>query len=480
MASPWFPTCSELQISLCVRNFHTCPLLLRRHWFVAAVEMYWCFAFSFALQLSSFWSTGSTKYRVSAFTEVDEHLFSNLVPLSIWFVRMCSVPLFFLIQAKETTNDRARIFFHIICYNFGIRNTQLFVSFLFRHNVIVHRHEDNPSSELLWQTLCFSHHDLNLVEARIDSINSLLSGEFWNQLILSFQACTTVADFSHTQHWVREYVGLRGHYLDCPVCQQSCPLPRLVFPVSHKKYLGFLSWSLINFCVTLKSCFNVRLDWFMVERHRFQDELQLEEWRSWIFPISTRSSNFFRENFFKMRYVSGGYVEIVRPPCRYRRWFLNLSPRVLQVSLCSADFQEMLMDFGSILKLRVSSCFRPIVHLFATLENSTLRHTDLNLSPRVSQCFLRDQASLTWCSEYPRTVGCIWTRHSWRTFFSHRYQDRRFRLCHNSFFSVFLLHPFRHYFWAAVRAEILKAANWSEMADVTQIKKVVPFMKWLT
>ena len=71
----------------------------------------------------------------------------------------------------------------------------------------------------------------------------------------------------------------------------------------------------------------------------------------------------------------------------------------------------------------------------------------------------RSQTFLTLCSEAPRTVGCIWTRHSRRTCFSLRNQVQgRFRLCHHSCFSVSLLHPVRNRFWAAGRPEILSEA----------------------
>ena len=52
----------------------------------------------------------------------------------------------------------------------------------------------------------------------------------------------------------------------------------------------------------------------------------------------------------------------------------------------------------------------------------------------------------------------------------------RFRFCHTSFFSFLLLHPFRHRFGAAYQAGILSAASRAEMADVEQMKKIIPFV----
>ena len=50
----------------------------------------------------------------------------------------------------------------------------------------------------------------------------------------------------------------------------------------------------------------------------------------------------------------------------------------------------------------------------------------------------------------------------------------RTRLCHNSFFSCFLLHSFRHRFGAAYQAGILSAASGAENADIEQMEKMVP------
>ena len=51
----------------------------------------------------------------------------------------------------------------------------------------------------------------------------------------------------------------------------------------------------------------------------------------------------------------------------------------------------------------------------------------------------------------------------------------RSRFCHNFFFLLFL-HPLRHRFDAAYQAGILSAESGAEMADVEQLKKIVPFV----
>ena len=61
--------------------------------FVVATEVYRQFLLSFAFQISSFQSTGSTEYGVSTYTEVEHHVFSDTIPFSIRLVRLCSAPL---------------------------------------------------------------------------------------------------------------------------------------------------------------------------------------------------------------------------------------------------------------------------------------------------------------------------------------------------------------------------------------------------
>ena len=54
----------------------------------------------------------------------------------------------------------------------------------------------------------------------------------------------------------------------------------------------------------------------------------------------------------------------------------------------------------------------------------------------------------------------------------------RFRFCHTFLHLFLLLHPFRHRFGAAYQAGILSAASGAEMADVEQMKKIVPFFTY--
>ena len=72
------------------------------------------FSTSFASQGSSFQSTCSAEYRMSAFTEVEEHVFSDIIPFSIRLVRVEIRTISLLIQVREMTNVRAGIILHIL------------------------------------------------------------------------------------------------------------------------------------------------------------------------------------------------------------------------------------------------------------------------------------------------------------------------------------------------------------------------------
>ena len=63
-----------------------------------------------------------------------------------------------------------------------------------------------------------------------------------------------------------------------------------------------------------------------------------------------------------------------------------------------------------------------------------------------------------------------------RTYIKWDQVHRRLWLCHDPFFSFLFLHPFRHRFNAAGQAEILRAAKKAEMADVKEMKKIVPLI----
>ena len=82
--------------------------------------------------------------------------------------------------------------------------------------------------------------------------------------------------------------------------------------------------------------------------------------------------------------------------------------------------------------------------------------------------------------EYPRAFRRHRMVHGWGTCRDSWCQVHRRRLwfCHNPVFFFLFLHPLGRRFGAASQAEILRAAEITEMADVEQINKVVPFVTW--
>ena len=131
--------------------------------FITTVEVNGFHSFPFAFQFSSFQGAAGTNYRMSSFGKVEHNAFSSVLPFSIRFVDMDSVP--FLLGSRPWKRPMSsRESSSILSNSESIRNTIFFVSSLSPINVIVHRHEDDPSFEVLWVTLRLSHHLLNLVE----------------------------------------------------------------------------------------------------------------------------------------------------------------------------------------------------------------------------------------------------------------------------------------------------------------------------
>ena len=131
--------------------------------------------------------------------------------------------------------------------------------------------------------------------------------------------------------------------------------------------------------------------------------------------------------------------------------------------------------------LMIVPCFRFKIHIIPDLH--LLRLVSL-LYPS-SRAFWLDVASgfeslLPLSSSFPEVVssdcnrifsGWGTCRNSWRQVHPHRLW-----FCHNSFFTLLFLHPLRHLFGAANQAGILGATSRVEMADVKQMKKIVPFV----
>ena len=154
------------------------------------------------------------------------------------------------IQGPEMTNSLME--FSSIFFRFErIRNTILSVSSFSPRNVIVHRHEDDPSLKLLWFTLWFRHHLWNLRE------NSQRSESWENcplelhrlavDLIQIFEiACFQkpfgpvfpgfdwlVTEASQTEHRVGKDMGFGIRNMNSSITQQRCFSPYGLLPINR-------------------------------------------------------------------------------------------------------------------------------------------------------------------------------------------------------------------------------------------------------
>ena len=135
--------------------------------------------------------------------------------------------------------------------------------------------------------------------------------------------------------------------------------------------------------------------------------------------------------------------------CLYLRFLSCLKRRVTSYFL---NLQGNSGVPGLLLSLRVSSYFHPELHLFAILDNSTLR-IDWTFLLQIS-LYLTD---IFWkCLQYPQAFWCNRILHSRRICRDKWAQvHRRLWLCRDPVFSFLLLHPFS----PSGQAEILRAAT---------------------
>ena len=149
-------------------------------------------------------------------------------------------------------------------------------------------------------------------------------------------------------------------------------------------------------------------------------------------------------------------------PSRPRHWLRNF-PRQIFLAHSWTLRSWFVPEAASFLAL--SFIF---ASLFATLKNSTRRQSDLNLQRQVSLHFVLWLGALSISGRF----DALKTRRCKRACRSLRNKVQSWlRLCHNSLFSCSLLHPFRHRFGAAGRAE---------NADIVEREKVIPFISWET
>ena len=119
----------------------------------------------YIFEVSYFYSAASTDYGMSALCKVEHHVHSDFVPLSINFTADMGSEHFLLRSKPWKRPMSSRESSRILCNSVRIRNAIFSVSSFSPINIIVHRDEDDPQSELLRFTLQSNSHDLlNLVE----------------------------------------------------------------------------------------------------------------------------------------------------------------------------------------------------------------------------------------------------------------------------------------------------------------------------
>ena len=107
-----------------------------RCWCTMSMSCAFCHMFKlkeltfFASYFFSFQGAGGTKYGVTAFGKVEHHSFSSFVPISVWFIRICSVP-FLLWSRSQKWPTSQRESASIIRNRSRIRNTFYCVRFGF-------------------------------------------------------------------------------------------------------------------------------------------------------------------------------------------------------------------------------------------------------------------------------------------------------------------------------------------------------------
>ena len=248
---------------------------------LVATDVYRQFSFSFAFQVSSFQSTGSTEYGVSAFTEVEHHVLSDPIPFSIRFVRMSSE---IFLSDPGPRNDECP------CVNFRAYSAT-FLEFAIHspsflnfspYSVVVHWHEDDSSCKLLRFTLynviifwilvriCNDVNPGNIFHSNsIGSPSIRSNSRYWdgfiNHSIFSFHALTGVLGILPKQNTESENTytfavdNWTARSFNKVVLFQdlSCQL------ITDIPWISVCSQT--NFLVRSNHCFIVPCGWFLVE-----------------------------------------------------------------------------------------------------------------------------------------------------------------------------------------------------------------------
>ena len=220
----------------------------------------------------------------------------------------------------------------------------------------------------------------------------------------------------------------------------------------------------------------------------FRDELLLEEWYSWIFTKYQIHIQIFHgivwlfsidfpdhgEGGFHVVWCVRRYVEKV-VPCRFRI-LLTFLVNWRTGSVCKG----FLPSFNVLTRFQPQDCLSLLNFLLLQRAKVCIFDSHLRRRRRVDWAWFNTKPAIGFPRSYrhPRTFRCNRTRcggGTCRNEIRRRNHHCCSRLGHHSFFSFLISHPLRHC-GAAYQAEILGTASGAGMADIEQMKKILPLI----
>ena len=105
--------------------------------FMIATEVYRLLPASFTLQSASFKRSCATEFGMSALSEVNQHIFSNSVPLCRACTCWCRT-IVVQSQVRGMSDDHVEIFLRNLIQFWNSEYTRIFVSDIFPFNVVEH------------------------------------------------------------------------------------------------------------------------------------------------------------------------------------------------------------------------------------------------------------------------------------------------------------------------------------------------------
>ena len=357
-------------------------------------------------------------------SEIHHHQISNIVPRTVWFVKVRSVPFFFRSKSEEWPMSFRR--FCGVCSNISrIRDANFIASFLSPIDVVAHRHEDDSIFELYGPTIMFPDLFSDFLKQHLEqdwfSINTV---QFWTW-VLSNSASET----KHPKHQSQKTYTFAVDSSAALSFDKVLLTHGIEFQsIAYTPHISWF-WSLINFCEMSNKCLILSKSVFLVVR----------KFSWWFCPRSTATCI---------------VADMNKPQIIMLTSISSMSSSRWRPSFCRLDFLKMAnMVWGCCHVVRRRSCTDgtlcrlgnkfPCVGARICMRLPHLR-TRCCVLIRVSGCkFLHTREIQIWtpCCKYPQSVRCTRTQRCWRPIDSLRHQiPHWFWFCNHSFiFSRFFL-----------------------------------------